>query len=126
MPSFFVARDRFGGRVFDQCNCVADFNVLDALYARDDVTNITCGELIFGDQLQLVLAKFVDIVVTAAVHEVDCIFGFERALHDADLQNHTAVFVKVSIKHERFERSVGIAGWWRKFGDDAFEHVFDV
>ena len=71
-------------------------------------------------------SDLLDLVVGVGRHEFHGVAGLDRALDDADVNDHAAVGVEVRIEGQRLQAVFGFSGGGRDALDDGFEDFLDA
>ena len=123
---FLIAWNRFRRLPLQVRDRIADLDIADALDSGDDVAHLAGAELFSWIEFQLVVAQLLDGIIAAHVHEMDVVARFQRAFHDAALQNHAAVAIEMGVEDQHLQRRVGIALGSGQLVDDARQHILDA
>ena len=118
-----VAGERCGRRPGHRRHRVADLGVADALQPGRDVADLSGGELLHGNELRPEHAELQRLGGRAGAHQPDLVVLAERALGQADVDDHALVGVVVAVEDQALDGLRRVALRRRDPRDDRLEHL---
>ena len=100
-------------------------HVGDGLYRRGQESNFAHAQLIDGRRTRAIHAEGFHLIIAAGIEEANLHSRPNRAIDDAEENNHAAIRVVPRVEDQSFERRVWIAFGMRHIAHDRFQHLCD-
>ena len=88
---------------------VADFYIAYGFNTRDDIAYVSCFKLSRFFVVDFKNARLLNFVFRAAAHHADNVAGFDCAVHDAHVNNNSAIRIVMAVEYQCLQGLCSVA-----------------